>query len=230
MTVSIHVDAVNRLFICTYSGESRVLDFSTVQSNANALAGRLSRNDLLIGIDELASRTAFEKYQVLLSLAAKQNWSELWYDPRVSISARQALQSAKVTGRKVRIFYGNAATGQDSLMHKGVVGWIGGLRVDGLPRVGLSEHQGQPAGHRVHELDVVRVVDIGSFVDVYRHSNYHLPKVEVLESLTGAHQLRVDDVPLFEAEHKAILTKWQRFFCGVTHETPQLIPTYFSGQ
>jgi hypothetical protein len=228
MSISTHVDVANRVFICSFAGESRLIDFATVQSEANALAGKLGRNDLLIAPDELATRTAFEKYRKLLSLAAKADWTDLWYDSRTTGGVRQALQSAKVTGRHVRVFYGNASTGLDAMALTGVVGWICGVRVDGLMRVGLSEKQGSPAGHRVHELDVVRVVDVGAMVDVYKHPNYHLPKLEVLEALTGPHWLKAGGVPFIECEHKAVLMKWVRYFAGSTHEPPQLVPSFIS--
>lgn len=229
MSMSVHSDISNRVFICSYGDESRVIDFATVHSEACALAGKLGRTDLLIGPDELDTRIAFEKYRKLLSLAAKEAWTDLWYDSRTAPPVRQALQSAKVTGRRVRVFYGNANSGLDSMVHIGVVGWISGVRTDGLMRVGLSEKQGVPAGHRVHELDVVRVVDIGACVDVYKHASYHLPPMDVIEALTGPHQLKVHGIPLFESEHKAVLTKWVRFFSGSSHEQPQTIPNFYTG-
>lgn len=226
MSLTIHVDNVSRTFCISSAGESRLIDFATVQAIANALAGKLSRNDLLIGDDELASRQAFEKYQRLLSLAAKEGWKELFYDPRTSTTARQSLQAAKATNRQVRLFYGNTVSGLAALVHTGVVGWIGGLRVDGLPRAGLTEKLGIAAGHRVHELDIVRVVDIQACTDLYCHPLFHLPNMEVVETSSGTYQLQVDGEALFSAEHKALLTRWLRFFNGSSLDAPVGIPVF----
>lgn len=227
MSMSIHVDVVNKVFVCSYAGETRLIDFATVKSEVNAIAGKLGRNDLLIRSDELYTRTAYDKYRKLLSLAAKEGWNDLWYDSRTSVAVRQALQAAKATGRQVRLFFGNAATGLDSLVHIGVCGWICGTRVDGLMRVGLTETKGLPASHRVHELDVIRVLDVNSMQDSYRHPSYHLPCLELIEALEGPHVLHAAGEPFFWSAHKAVLTKWSRFFAGCTQDPPQALPCTF---
>lgn len=226
MSIRLILDAVHRVYVFTTASETRLLDFDAVRGDCNALAGKLARSDLTIGSDEVGTRLAFEKYRKCLSLVAKAGWTDLWFDTRTPVAVRQALQSAKATGRQVRIFYGDAVTGLDCLERVGVVGWLSGTRVDGLPRAALSEKQGAPAGHRVYELDIVRIVDVDACVDAYRHANYHLPNLEVLEALTGPHQLRADGIALFDCDHKATLTKWLRFFMGSTHETPQLLPMF----
>lgn len=215
------------LVYCIANGrETRVLDFATVREEANAIAGMLGKVDLLISASEDGTMNALAKYRRLKLLCGREGRRSLWFDPRTKQSVRHALLTATATRRPIRLIYGDPASGRAYLEHAGVHGWITAAQEDGVIRPTLSETQNLETSCAVHELDIVRIVDVGSGLDTYVHPAFHLPTMEVVERTGHGFELQTNGKPMLVAEHKVTLTKWIRFFSGSSHDRPQVIPVF----
>lgn len=224
---AIQIDHVNRIYVERRPGFTEACDFSTVAATANALAGRLGLPGLSIPSTEVGSAAAYEKYQRLLRLAAGRLGSgEVWYDPRLAPEARQALESARVTRRPVRLHYGDPRTGRDRLAAFDVAGFVGysGLL---LPHPILLVTPKHHLGPRIIELEVVRIVDIHAMVTTFSHPAYHLPALQAVDAPTPAAPLQVllaaDGEPLQVCASKAQATRWIKFYRGEIHQSPPQI-------
>ncbi|MDI1236384.1 MAG: hypothetical protein PSV26_02740 [Polaromonas sp.] len=226
MSLTYHIDRKALVYCIANGRETRVLDFSTVREEANAIAGMLGKVDLLISPSEDGTMNALAKYRRLKLLCSREGRRSLWFDPRVKQSVRHALLTATATRRPIRLIYGDPASGRAYLEHAGVHGWIAAGQDDGVMRPTLSETQNLETSCAVHELDIVRVIDTSSTLDTYVHPEFHMPDMEVVERSERGFELHVDGSPMLVAEHKVTLTKWARFFAGSSHDSPQVVPVF----
>lgn len=233
MSLKYLIDRKALVYCIANSRETRVLDFATVREEANAIAAMLGKSDLVICSSEDGTMNALAKYRRLKLLCGREGRRSLWFDPRVKQNVRHALMTAMATRRPIRLIYGEPTSGRACLEYAGVHGWLTACQQDGVIRPALSETENLETTCSIHELDIVRVVDIGSGLDTYAHRAFHLPKMEVVERGGSGFELQVDGKPMLVAEHKVTLTKWIRFFSGSSHDRPQVVPVFhpdYSGE
>lgn len=222
---AIQIDHERRIYIDRHPGYTASCDFATVNATANALAGHLGLPGLSIPETEFGSEIAYEKYQRLLRLAATRfKPGEVWYDPRTRLEARQALEAARVTRRKVRLHYGDPRTGLDRLAAYDVAGFVGYAGWQ-LPHPILQPDRQHHLGQRICELEVVRVVDVDAMVATYSHPGYKLPDLKIVDAPAAENPMRVllaaDGKPLHECSTKGQATRWLKFYQGDTHVPPR---------
>lgn len=125
-------------------------------------------------------RGTIEQYQqyldavekVRLMGGIKQTWFEYGTDPKL----KWVLEKARKNETRVRIFCGNPETGRDWLDEYDVMGTIG--RSTGLFKVPLLIPVGEDCGSPISS-NVLRVIDVATGHDLYRHPNYQEPKLEI---------------------------------------------------
>lgn len=220
--MELQVDPVRRLYVESHVGFTFGVDFSTVRATANALAGHLRMPTLAVTDDEFGSQAAFEKYQHLVRLASSRlRHGEVWYDPRTPAGARNALESARATKRRVRLHFGDPRSGLDRLAVQDIVGFVGYASWQ-LPHPILLSDRNVHLGPRICELEVVRVVDVDGLVATYEHPTYRLPNFTTVPAGAGTDVvlLVADGQKLMECTNQAQSTRWIKFFKGCTHTPP----------
>lgn len=225
---SLQIDVARELYVDTHAGHTAVFDFSTVQANANALAGHLGKPTLGVAENEKGTRAAYEKFGRLCRMAIERfRPGDVWYDPRTPREVKYGLECARAQRRRVRIFYGNPKTGLDRLAVQDVVGFVGWAGWQ-LPHPILLAERHQHLGPRICELEVVKIVDVqetDKAFSTYTHRDYHLPAFTTVSCNDPAQPDRVllaaDGAPLWECSNKAQATRWISFFKGSTQVAPK---------
>lgn len=93
--------------------------------------------------------------------------------PRV----RAIIESARLSGRKLRLHYGDLTTGRDWLEENDVVGFIG--RSTGIQKAPLIlKSKRSDGGPAVLDQCIVRLADANTGEELWRHPLYALPALE----------------------------------------------------
>lgn len=117
-----------------------------------------------------------------------------------------ALAALRGTRQRVRLFYGDEATGRDWLEEFDVTGTIG--RSAGRePIYILIPNARSSGGGGISPTSIVRIMADGR--DVYRHPSYHLPKMTI-DGLT----VLVGGEPHARFKSKSALERWVAFMEG----------------
>lgn len=217
----VQIDFDRKIYLDRHAGYTATCDFGTVKATADALAGHLGMPALAVGDCEPGSLEAYRKYQHLLRLASSRfKPGEVWYDPRTPLGAKQAIESARITRRQIRLHYGDPRSGMDRLVTQDVTGFVGYAGWQ-LPHPILQPARHVHLGPRICELEVVKVVDVDAMVATYSHANYRLPVLTTVGTADIDHPERVvlaaDGVALFECTNQGQATRWIKFFKGASH-------------
>jgi hypothetical protein len=106
-------------------------------------------------------------------------------------TVRDILESARESGRRLRIFYGDAATGRDWMEESDVIGTIG--RSTGAVRVPLMIAGARSlGGPQLLDHCIVRILDVATKRELYRHPRYNLPTLEIDEPATPDYKASVN--------------------------------------
>lgn len=101
---------------------------------------------------------------------------------RAPAEVLKMLEDCRIARTRVRLFYGDPQTGRDHLEEHDTMGRIGQLEGDLTTLRLLSDDE--DGGVPILADSVVRILDLRSKQDLYRHPQYHLPEMEV-RSLEG---------------------------------------------
>lgn len=102
---------------------------------------------------------------------------DTWFAPGTPARVQEVLESYRTSGKLIRLFYGDTATGRDSMDDERVVGTISrsnrGMR---HPLLTVPD-EGRPYPLRTDL--IVRLMDAETGVELYRTPNYQLPQLEI---------------------------------------------------
>lgn len=102
------------------------------------------------------------------------------YTPGTPSGVSWALESARITGRRVRVFYGDPVTGEDWSISENVRGIIDIARDDSNRIVPvLRQSRKAKVGEELKTDCIVRVIHLDGAGEVYRHPQYHTPELGV---------------------------------------------------
>lgn len=227
--MNVTVNPEQKLFLISSGASLSTLSFKEVFSQAKEFATRL----LLAGVEtivpEESDMGSLEQYELYCSLREKYRAlgdKATWFDARTPAGVRKALERYRLAGMRVRIFLGDSESGRDWLEAHDVVGWIG--RSMGPMRVPLLLGSGQTDGSAILVNNIVRIVDVFTNREVYRHPDYHLPLMELTEAadydkpLGYTHCVKVEQNGELEtfANFKSMYdaAHWVAFMAGKTHD------------
>lgn len=95
-----------------------------------------------------------------------------WFEPNTLPGIRAALDAARIKGRRVRLWMGDTYTGEDWMEYEDVVGYIGRtygpMKMPTLLKSRLSKK-----GLILSTIDLVRIMDVKSRKDLYKHPKFH---------------------------------------------------------
>lgn len=221
----LRIDRRERLYIERRGHSVDAISFEDVLDITNALAGRLRLPSLAISSSELGSVDAYRRYRLLLTKAAgKLPTDESWYHPRTPAQARQALETARIARYRVRLYYGDPATGRDAMEIVNTVGYIG-RRGHDLPLPVLLAQPGDRHGTRIHSAALVRVAALDHHVDLWQHPRYHLPRLDCAPLLDGQARVVIDGTLDVDFNNDREATKYLRFVRGETNASPLNLAT-----
>lgn len=139
-------------------------------------------------IKESSTAELSERYQHLIDLFARHPASKkTWFQPGTDPKAAKALNTAYTQENLVRIFLGDPQTGRDWCEEFEAIGFVG--RSSGVLKVPLlleayrasaNTFESSAFGGAILCKNVLRIVDVLSSTDLYRHPLYQTPDLAVV--------------------------------------------------
>lgn len=226
MKAEVIVDEIDNQFVVNSGNSTICLRFDTIFSQAVELERRLGLPKM-VKSTEIGTIAQYEQHGELLQRYALLDDKETWFDNTTPPAVRQVLERYRRMGGTVRIYMGDRLTGRDWLTEFDSIGKVS--RSPGPMRIPKLVPTGQADGGSIITSAVVRVQDMDSGLDVYKHPNYHLPKMTLLEVRDPSRLARgisheiliqgVDKASTSTVEHSsiAVAAHWLAFMYGRVH-------------
>jgi hypothetical protein len=139
------------------------------------------------------------------------------YNSETSIEVIETLERVHMSGKRIRVFYGDAATGLDWIEENDTIGFIG--RSTGKVEIPLLIYSRRSTGGlSILDSCIVRIVETASNKELYRHKSYHQPKLTVKRHDCGEGIVLADDqtaIAYFPSVVQA--ERWAEFMRGNRH-------------
>jgi hypothetical protein len=163
------------VFVIPSSSGYSCLGFQNCFDHTKQLSELLSRPDLSPNPDEIGQVKQYELYQQLTRLALSSTKDlGTYFDPNTGSDVRYWLEHARQNHLRLRLFLGDRLTGRDWLEEFDVIGTIG--RSMGPLKVPLLIRNAQSCGGAaISTSSIVRIVDVKTKRERYRHAKYHQP-------------------------------------------------------
>lgn len=190
----VSINAKQRLFVINHGDGVTCMGFDHCFETATQLARALN----VQGPSE-TQRGTIDCYQQYLSLVGQYGKSPVskmtWYPDGTAPKVRSVLEAARASytdyhaqGTVLRLFYGDPETGRDWAEQNDVIGFIG--RSSGMMKVPLvlepllDEERNIVSsgfGGSIMTRSIVRIINVTSGEEMYRHKNYLLPDLQIEE-------------------------------------------------
>lgn len=226
MKTTVTIDELESQFVVSTGNSMTSVGFNAVYSQALEFERRLKLPGSVMS-SEIGTMGQFEQHAKLLEQYAAINDKETWFDNTTPRPLRLVLERYRRNGGLVRIYTGDRLTGRDWLIEYDTIGAV--IRSDGPMRVPALVPKGACDGRTIVTNAVVRVQDMASGVDVYRHPNYHVPEMRLREktdqvsiAMGTTHEVQIlgtDKALISQSDHKSIASAahWIAFMHGCVH-------------
>jgi len=182
--MNITINSEKQLYVLKTSVGTSCHGFANVKRDAQSMLSRMNDNTVLPADGSLALYAAYQALLQRFALhpASRQTWYNTETDPKLV----HALNAAYRNSRLVRIFLGNRETGLDWCEENNVTGFIG--RSSGtfkVPllleayRTGSASFESAGYGDPINTTAVLRIVEVLSQKELYRHPKYRAPSFKV---------------------------------------------------
>lgn len=181
--MNIRVNADRELYIIDTGRGVTCMGFDHLLRELRLIGARLKGFDWVSGALESVSRGSMEAYQlyerVTGDIACAGIKTDTWFPEGTPPNVVRVLEKARVRGTTLRLWFGDAGSGRDSLAEFDVHGRIG--RSCGPFRVPLLIESGRDGlgGGPISADRVVRLADVNSRTVLYQHPKWHLPEIDL---------------------------------------------------
>ncbi|WP_018871480.1 hypothetical protein [Thioalkalivibrio sp. ALgr3] len=169
--MSVTTNDSQRLFVIPAGPGYSCLGFDVCYERACALASALG--EPAPRPEERGTIEQYMEYQALVDKARNHDLGT-WFEPGTPDGVKSALELARRRGVRVRLFFGDSATGRDWLEEWDVTGTVS-RSLGPLKTPILIANRRSHGGGAILTRHVVRVIEIESRRELYRHPDYHLP-------------------------------------------------------
>lgn len=188
--MEITLNQAQRLFILKASDHVSCLGFQVVYEQSCELVRRLQKAGMRFdplrwktgepleapSTAEIGTEGQYRLYEALLAAYARLGDNDTWYEEATPAAVRKVLEAYRKTGGRIRVFYGDQATGRDWLEEFETVGSVS--RSTGTLKVPLLVVPGQ-GGASLLPSSIVRMQDPVTGRELYRHPAYHVPEMDL---------------------------------------------------
>lgn len=242
--MNIALNQAQKQFVISTGNSVSCLGFDVVYEQALELTRRIKavsdKTRMAKGMDSLLNLVApqkeqigtleqYQQYRALLAGYSKLEDNKTWFDARTPKKVQTALEEARKSGDRLRIFSGNPDTGRDWMEEFDTIGTIG--RSMGPMKSPLLIAEGEYGGPALLTHCILRIVNLSTGEELYRHPKYHTPKMELTEAASYdkvegyTHCVKVegkDGVMETHANFKsqAEAAHWLAFMSGQSHDYP----------
>lgn len=150
----------------------------------------------------------------------------IWYDLRTPGTVKAVLETVRLSGQRIRLFYGDPQSGRAWLRDRHLVGILGHSEGAMLMPVLFFSKQATK-GNPVLAHEIVRIMDVTSRADLYRHPRFHLPAMKITPFEQGDFQVavRADGVVVRRFKTSEEAQTWIEFVSGdrlrIVHQRPK---------
>lgn len=130
--------------------------------------------------EQIGTMAQYEQYRGLLAKYALLDDDATWFDARTPTKVQKVLETARKSDDIMRVFLGDTATGRDWLDEYDTIGRI--RRSAGTMKSPLLVPAGEYGGPALLTHCILRIINVTTGEECYRHPNYQLPKMELHEA------------------------------------------------
>lgn len=222
--MEITINAEQRLFVIHGEGGYSCHGFENVFKTLHALAEKVARFGIDVGEvrkDGIGTSAQYDQYRKAWALTSELDLGT-WFDPDTPKPVCSILERYRKSGDMLRIFYGNSETGRDWMQENDVVGYIG--RSLGPQKIPLLIADGERGGPGILDHCIVRIIDVDSRKELYRHPRYHHGDMEIRPATCGkpyTHGVWVDGKNHANFRSYGTAAQWVAFMTGECMEQPR---------
>jgi hypothetical protein len=178
MSNGITVNAAQSLFVIPCGDGHTCFGFENARKHAEQIATALNRSDLMPTPEVFGTLAGYALYeQAVRAFASSVLSAKTYFDPGTDPLVQRVLERYRESVKRVRVFFGDPETGRDWCEEWDVVGTIG--RSGGTMKSPLLVPHGENIGPAISTSKVLRVMDVGTNKEVYRHPMYKVPALEI---------------------------------------------------
>ena len=178
MNTEVSLNIPQSLYVIPCGEGFTCFGFDNARRDTEHIGTTLKRQDLMPTTEDYGSLAGYAKYKLACTAwAASVLSKETWFTRATDKKVKQQLESFRESGKMVRLFYGDRATGRDWCDEFDVVGRIG--RSGGSQKVPLMIAQGERGGSAILTESIIRMMDVEWDCDVYRHPSYRVTEYRV---------------------------------------------------
>lgn len=182
--MEITINQEQRLFVIKAGEGFSCHGFDVVYGHCMELAKRIKRQGILkvgqklvpILESEKGTPQQYQDYQDLLSMVRGRKLGT-WFNYDTPSALRMVLENYRKNGGAIRIFYGDTKTGRSWMEENDVIGEVG--RSGGDLQIPLLISPGEFGGGAILDSCIVRIIDADNRRELYRHSLFHVPEMEI---------------------------------------------------
>lgn len=213
MNSGVSINAAQRLFVIPSGGGYSCFGFENCFAHAKQLSQLLHRPDLEPLEADIGTIKQYGGYMHLTQLAGRANLGT-YFMPGTPNNVRRILENYRLSHSQIRIFLGDTETGRDWLEEYDVLGHIG--RSTGWLKCPLLIKARACAGPAILTACIVRLLDVKTRRELYRHPAYHQPQLSIEAIGQGPYKASVLVNSKLHARFKneAAAARWVAFMCG----------------
>lgn len=225
--MEITLDTNRQLFVLNAGNSVSCMGFRVVYEQGCEIIRRLAKK--IKGIsplkeDDIGTIAQYEQYRGLISQYQLLGDSATWFDGTTPPEVQRVLETARRTGATLRLFTGDSETGRDWMGEYDAIGRVS--RSMGPMRVPILVGTGEYGGGAILTNCLVRILDVTSGRELYRHKTYHLPEMRIIDgdecfksegythSVVTMKNGEEEVIARFASQGKA--ANWIAFMCGET--------------
>lgn len=223
--MEVTVNENQQLFVISTGSGYSCLGFDNLFRTAEELAARLiaAGKEVVKPLAyQMGTLEQYAQYRTLLAGYAELRDKRTWFETDTPVKVRRVLEDCRQDDCEVRIFYGDPATGLDSMEEYDTVGTIG--RTGGTMKSLILVPKLDCGGPIISTSRIVKIVDVGSGIALYKHPKYHYPELSLVyaEGAEYPHQVLGKETKVNYANFKSLeeAAHWIAFITGKCHVSP----------
>jgi hypothetical protein len=182
--MEITINTERQLFIFKGPEFTSALGFDVVYKYCLELARRIKKFGILskgsslapVLESEIGTIQQYRQYENFLNVVGNRKIGT-WFSYDTPTAVRKVLEDYRMSGKPIRVFYGDTETGRCWMEENDVLGRVG--RSNGKMQVPLIISKNESGGPAILDRCIVRIIDAETRAEVYRHKTYHLPHLEI---------------------------------------------------
>ena len=218
---TVEVNLQQRLYVIPAGEGYTTAGFDYVFKQLSVLAEKLAGFGVSfdpVREDEIGTAAQYEQYRAAWRLVGNRDLGT-WFDSATPAKVRRILESYRRSGEVLRVFYGDTKTGRDWMEEFDTIGQVG--RSTGPMKVPLLIANGDCGGGCILDHCIVRLMDVETGQEIYRHPSYHQGDMEIRKT----DSVRPYEVFLDGNVHAGFRTygdaaHWVAFMTGNCQEPP----------